>query len=210
MKFIEQLNKRYACKQMNGKQLPQEKVDAILEAIRLAPTSKGLQSFKVFVVESQALKDEIYKVAAPGQPQIPKSSQVLIFAPYLDLTPQIIEENIALVKVSRPTLTDTHIQEFRDSMRWITNRDKATNFEWSKNQAYLALGFALAAAAVEEVDSVPIEGFFPEKLDELLNLKEQNLGSVCLLALGYSDKETDYNAHLPKVRKEHQDLFNYL
>ncbi len=210
MTFNEKLSKRYACKQMNGKKLPQEQVDNILEAIRLAPTSKGLQAFEVLVVEDQKLKDEIFKVSAPGQPQIPNSSQVLVFACYRDLTAQLIEDHIKLVQTNRPMLTDTHIEEMRQSMTWITDRDAETNFQWAKYQVYIALGFGLAAAAVEEVDSVPIEGFSPEKLDELMNLKEQNLGSVVMMAIGYSDKETDYNAHLPKVRKEHEDLFIYL
>lgn len=210
MTFNEKLSKRYACKQMNGKKLPQEKVDNILEAIYWAPTSKGLQAFKVFVIEDRKLRDEIFKVAAPGQPQIPNASHLLVFASYLEINDEVVDHFIQLVRNRRPMLTEVQISELRQSMTWITDRDRETNHHWAKYQVYIALGFGLAAAAVEEVDSVPIEGFSPEKLDELMNLKEQNLGSVVMMAIGYSDKETDYNAHLPKVRKEHGDLFRYL
>ena len=92
-------------------------------------------------------------------------------------------------------------------MNGLITAGEESNFKWATNQAYIALGFGLAAAAIELVDSVPIEGFSPPALDELLQLKEQNLGSVCMLAIGYRDEQTDYNAHLPKVRKSNDDLF---
>ncbi len=50
MNYLEKLKERYATKAMNGKIVPQEKIDNILEAIRLAPTSSGLQPFEVFVI----------------------------------------------------------------------------------------------------------------------------------------------------------------
>ena len=86
MTLIEKLNWRYASKQMSGEKLPQEKVDTILEAIRLAPTSMGLQPFKVLIVEDQATKQKIFETAAPGQPQIPNASELLIFACYRKIT----------------------------------------------------------------------------------------------------------------------------
>lgn len=209
MTFIKKLNKRYACKQMDGRKLPQEKINNILEAIRLAPTSRGMQAFKVFVIEDQKLKDKLFEIAVP-QPQIPKASHVLVFASYLEINNKVVDDIVHLTQKSRPTLTEDHLSDLRESMISLVDEDRETNYQWIKRQVYIALGFGLAAAAVEEVDSVPMEGFDPEKLDELLNLKEQNLGSVVLLTLGYSDKETDYNAHLPKIRKDHDVLFEHL
>ena len=47
----ELLNWRYATKKMDpAKAVPQEKADAILEAIRMAPTSSGTQPFEVILV----------------------------------------------------------------------------------------------------------------------------------------------------------------
>lgn len=90
------------------------------------------------------------------------------------------------------------------------NRADEENFNWAARQAYIALGFALTAAAVEQVDSVPIEGYNPAALDELLGLEEKNLGSVCMMAIGYRDEVTDYNATLPKVRKNKTELFEFI
>src|SRR5690554_6821457 len=116
MTLISKLNQRYACKQMNGKRLPQEKVNNILESIRLAPTSMGLQPFKLFVVESQKIKDKIFEVAAPGQPQIPQSSQVIVFACYRKITPEILDAYFDLITRTRTTLAKEKIVAYRKMM----------------------------------------------------------------------------------------------
>lgn len=210
MTLITKLSKRYASKQMNGKKLPQDKIDNILEAIRLAPTSMGLQPFKILVVESQELKNKIFEVAAPGQPQIPNASQVLVFACYRKVTDEILDNYFDLINKTRPMLAKEKVAAYRNMMNGLLNKTADENFQWAARQAYIALGFGLAAAAEQEVDSVPIEGYNPGALDKLLNLSERNLGSVCMLAIGYRNEETDYNARLPKVRKSTQDLFELL
>ncbi|ODT53774.1 MAG: NAD(P)H-dependent oxidoreductase [Paludibacter sp. 47-17] len=210
MHFIESLNKRYASKQMNGKKVSPEKVTTILESIRLAPTSLGLQPFKVLVVESQELKDKIFEKAAQGQPQIPNSSQVLVFACYKSITTEILDEYTQRIVTQRPTLPLAKVTAYRQMIDKSLNRPDKENFNWAARQAYIALGFALTAAAVEQVDSVPIEGYNPAALDELLGLEDKNLGSVCMMAIGYRDEATDYNATLPKVRKNKTELFDFL
>lgn len=210
MNFIESLNKRYASKQMNGKKVSPGKVEIILEAIRLAPTSMGLQPFKVLIVEDQELKDIIFAKAAQGQPQIPKSSQLFIFACYKKISEEIIDEYYERIITSRPTLPLAKVTAYRQMILKSLDRPDEANFNWAARQAYIALGFALTAAAVENVDSVPIEGYNPAALDELLELEDKNLGSVCMMAIGYRDEETDYNASLPKVRKTKTELFEYL
>ncbi|MCE1155571.1 MAG: NAD(P)H-dependent oxidoreductase [Bacteroidales bacterium] len=210
MHFIESLNKRYASKQMNGKKVSPEKVTTILESIRLAPTSLGLQPFKVLVVESQELKDKIFEKAAQGQPQIPNSSQVLVFACYKSITTEILDEYTQRIVTQRPTLPLAKVTAYRQMIDKSLNRPDKENFNWAARQAYIALGFALTAAAVEQVDSVPIEGYNPAALDELLGLEDKNLGSVCMMAIGYRDEATDYNATLLKVRKNKTELFDFL
>ena len=81
------------------------------------------------------------------------------------------------------------------------------NFIWNSKQAYIALGFALVAAAVEEIDCTPIEGFDKNLLDNLLQLKEKGLRSSVLMTLGYRDTKNDYLANLKKVRLEKDKLF---
>lgn len=210
MSLIPKLGSRYACKQMNGKMLPSEKVNVILEAIRLAPTSMGLQPFVVYVVNNRELKERIYKEAAHGQPQIPMSSHLLIFACYQRITTPILDTYFERIRAQRPMLAEEKITAYRSMMNNLLRKSPEENFNWAARQAYIALGFALAAAAYYDIDSVPIEGYQPEALDHLMNFNEQDIGSVCMMAIGYRNPETDFNAHLPKVRKTNDELFRFL
>lgn len=207
MNLIEKLHSRYASKMMNGTALDNSKVEAILESIRLAPTSLGLQPFKVLVIKNQDLKQRIFETAAQGQPQIPGCSHLLVFAAYRKITNELVASYFDLIRSTRQ-LPEEKLAGFRAMIdKSVVNGTADQNFKWATNQAYIALGFALVSAAVHDVDSVPIEGFNPIALNEILNLDAQNLGSVCMMAIGNRDAEKDYNALLPKVRKSNENLF---
>ena len=92
----------------------------------------------------------------------------------------------------------------------INNSSKEDLLIWAEKQVYIALGFGLAAAAVEGVDSTPMEGFIPSGVDEVLGLKEKGLTSVCLLALGFRDEEKDFLSKAAKVRRSHKELFSHI
>ncbi len=206
MSLTEKLQRRYASKMMNGEKIEHQKLEHIKEAIRLAPTSLGLQPFKVYVVESQELKQAIFDVAAPGQPQIPHCSQLLVFVALRKITKEVIDDYFNLIYATRD-LPKEKVAGFRSMVDGLMGRSDEDNFNWSTRQAYIALGFGLVAAANEEVDSVPIEGFNPSKLNQLLGIDEEYQSSVCLLAIGKRDELQDYNAKLPKVRKAAEHLF---
>lgn len=210
MKMKELLTKRYACKQMNGKKIAPEKLNNILEAIRLAPTSMGLQPFEIFVVDSQELKNKIFEVAAPRQAQILNSSELIIFAVYKELTDDILDAFYQRYKKARPTVDTKEIENYVYSINGFVEKQHEKTVHWTARQAYIALGFGLIAAANEGVDAVPMEGFNPQALDEYLELDKQNLQSVCMMAVGYSNEETDYNRYLPKIRKSKEELFRFL
>jgi len=205
MNFLEALNWRYAVKRMNGQKVPQEKVNNILEAARLAPSSAGLQPYKVILVENPELRKKIQEVAF-NQPQIAEASHLLIFAAWNEVTPKHVTdymENIAAVR----GIPVASLDQFKNTLLGhITSRTQEQNHQWAARQAYIAFGTAIAAAAVEHVDATPMEGFNPEALDELLGLKEQNLRSVTLLLLGYRDEVNDFLMNAKKVRREKEEL----
>lgn len=210
MSFIESLKWRYASKQMNGQRVPKEKLNTILEAVRLAPSSMGLQPFKLLVVRNQELKDKIFEIAASGQPQLPNSSEILIFAAFRKITKEIVDDYFVNIRETRPELPDAKIEAYRNMMDSVLSQGDEANFEWAFKQTYIALGFGLVAAAHERVDSVPIEGFSKSKLDNLLGLEEKNLASTCMMAIGYRNSETDWNHKLAKVRKTTENFIEYL
>jgi len=206
MNILEALEWRYASKRMNGKKVPAEKVDAILEAIRMAPSSMGLQPYTILVIEDEELKQKI-KAVAYNQPQIVESSHLLVFAAWDNVTPQHVDEYIKYTAAVRNTPEES-LADFKNSLLGMATRNtQEQNFNWAARQAYIAFGVGLVAAAAEQVDATPMEGFDNAALDELLNLKEKGLRSVTLLPLGYRDAENDWLAGLPKVRREKNALF---
>jgi nitroreductase len=105
-------------------------------------------------------------------------------------------------------VTPDTLSGFRESLVGILTRNTPEqNYQWAARQAYIAFGTAIAAAATEQVDATPMEGFDPQALDALLNLKEKGLRSVTLLPLGYRDTANDWLASQKKVRRQKEKLF---
>jgi len=206
MQLTEALNWRYAAKKMNGQQVPQEKIDRILNAIRLSASSAGLQPYKVIVVSNHELKGKIHE-AACQQPQVVEGSHFLVFASFEDLTAEYVDEYMDLIAATREVPLET-LTPFADSVKGaLVGRPAEQNAIWAARQAYIGLGFGLVAAAMEEVDATPMEGFNPALMDELLGLKEKGLKSVVVMALGYRDAEKDFLVNAKKVRLPHEKFF---
>lgn len=203
--LIEHLNWRYATKKMDpAKTVPQEKVDAILEAIRLAPTSSGTQPFEVVLVTNPEVLAEVQK-AAGDQTPITDGSHLLVFAAWDNYTDERIDEVTNLNIEARGEIPLIH--EYYGNLK--TNyvpREAEINYAHAARQAYIAVGIALVAAAEQEVDSTPMEGFDPAAVDEILGLKERGLRSVVLLPLGYRDPTGDWLLPMPKVRKSRDTM----
>ena len=200
MNLIEALNWRYAVKKMNGEPVEQEKVDQIIEAAHLAPTSSGLQPFKVIVVTNQELKEKIAPIAY-NQSQVIDSSHLLIFAAFENYTEEGIDATFAYMNAQRG-LPDSATDAYKAQLKGtILSKTAEENFNHAARQAYIGFGAALAQAALLKVDSTPMEGFNAPALDELLGLNKQGLKSVTLLPLGHRDEANDWLVNLKKVRK---------
>lgn len=206
MKLIDALHWRYAVKRMNGKKLPETKMNAILDATRLSASSMGLQPYTILVVESDEIKKKIHPVAY-NQPQILESSHLLIFTAWENVSEKDVQDYLDNIVQTRG-VTHESLEQFKGAMlNFINGRNQEEKYQWSARQAYIALGTALTAAAVEEVDATPMEGFDATAVDEILGLKEKGLRSVSILALGYRDAENDFLVNAPKVRRNKEELF---
>lgn len=199
MQLLETLKWRYATKKMNGEPVPQEKVDRILEAAQLAPTSSGLQPFKILVITNSELKAKIQPIAF-NQSQIIDGSHLLVFAAWDNYTAERIDNVFAYTASERGVPVST-FEDYRNRLKGLyLSRPAQVNFEHAARQAYIAFGLAIAAAAELRVDATPMEGFDNAALDELLGLPQQGLKSVTLLPLGYRDAENDWLVNQKKVR----------
>ena len=206
MELIDAMNWRYAAKKMTGQKVPAEKVDTILEAIRLSASSVGLQPYTVFVIDNHELKGKIHELACP-QPQIVEGSHILVFASWTNLEAAQIDSYIQLIADTRGVSVES-LTPFADSIKGsLLSRTPEERSSWAARQAYIALGSGLIAAATEQVDATPMEGFNAAALDEILDLPAKGLHSVSMLVLGYRDAEKDFLAKAPKVRRARKDLF---
>ncbi|MBC3918274.1 NAD(P)H-dependent oxidoreductase [Undibacterium sp. CY18W] len=199
--LLSKLEWRYATKKMEpSKAVPQEKVDRILEAVRLTASSSGLQPYEVIVVTNPAVREEI-KPHAWNQAQVTDCSHLLVFAAWDNYTEERINYMFDLVNEERGFKNEGWENYRQMLLASYPKRDAETNYQHAARQAYIGLGSALIAAAYEEVDSTPMEGFDPAKVDEILKLREKGLRSVVILPLGYRATEGDWLQSLKKVRR---------
>jgi nitroreductase len=197
----ERLNWRYATKKMDpSKTVPQDKLDRILEAVRLAPTSSGLQPFEVIVVKNPEIRAKL-RAAGFDQAQITDSTALLVFAAWDNYTEDRIDAVLELTETVRGMKSDTLTGYFDRLKASYLPRDADTNFEHAARQAYIGLGLAVTAAAFEEVDATPMEGFDPAEFDAILGLRERGLKSVAILPVGYRAEEGDWLKGAKKVRR---------
>lgn len=209
MSFLDKLNERYATKAMNGDVVPQEKIDNILEAIRLAPTSSGLQPFEVFVVTNDEIKSSIKEIAW-NQSQVTDCSHLLVFAAWDNYTEDRINHMFDLTNEIRGFKNEGWENYRQMLLSSYPQRDAETNFQHAARQTYIAFMAAIAQAAYEGVDNTPMEGFDPNDLDKILGLRKKGLRSTLLLPLGYKDVDNDWLVNLVKVRKPIKELVTFI
>lgn len=199
MGLLENLHWRYATKKMNGTKVPQEKIDYIIEAARMAPSSSGLQQYKIIVIKDKALLEKV-KGVAYNQSQITDCSHLLVFAAWDEYTDERVSEvfNYAMDERNLPHAT---MDGYKNT---ILSLYATLGKEWEAHhaakQSYIAFAMAIAAAAELKVDATPIEGFLPDKLDDLLKLKGSGFKSTVILPLGYREEENDWLVSMKKVR----------
>lgn len=200
MSLLEDLKWRHAVKAYDPtKKVSQEDLSKILESARLAPTSSGLQPFRVIVVENQELKEQMVKGAL--NPEVMKDcSQVLVFAAWDSYSDEKIDK-VYDYHTDERELPRGRFGSYTNQIKELYNGQTAEeHFAHTARQTYIALGLAMAQAAELKIDSTPAEGFSNDVVDDILGLKELGLKSVSLLYLGYRDIEKDYLSHMKKVR----------
>ncbi|WP_405377806.1 NAD(P)H-dependent oxidoreductase [Nonlabens sp. Asnod3-A02] len=205
MELLERLQWRYAAKAMNGKKVPQDKMDRILEAARLAATSSGLQPFEIFVIKSQEIKEKIRPIAW-NQSVVTDCSDLLVFAAWDKYTEDRINYMFDLVNEKRGFKNEGW-ENYRQQLLGIyPQQADEISFNHAAKQAYIAFTHAMIAAAFEEVDATPMEGFDADAVDEILGLREKGLRSTVLLPIGYRNESEDWLVNLEKVRRSTEEL----
>lgn len=200
MELLNALNWRYATKKMSGEAVSEDKVQQIIEAAYLAPTSSGLQPFEIIAISNKELREKIQPIAY-GQSQIVDGSHILVFASWDKYNDERIDTIFNHMNAERGLPLDA-TDEYKAGLKaQLFAKSEEEQAAHTGKQSYIAFGTAIAAAAMLQVDATPMEGFVNEQLDELLGLKERGLKSQTILALGYRATEGDWLQGMKKVRQ---------
>lgn len=198
---ITNLEWRYAVKKFDlERKLSAEKIDTLKQAFNLTATSYGLQPITMVVVANKQLQQQLVTHSFE-QPQVAQASHVLVICIEKEVDADYIAKYFKQVKNVRG-ISSAVLDPFKDALiADFSNKDVQEIKEWSKNQAYLAMGNLLTVCAAEKIDSCPMEGFIPSAYDEVLGLETKGLTSVLVLPIGYRAKD-DMFATFKKVRKD--------
>jgi nitroreductase len=195
------LNWRYAVKKFDpSKKIPAATWAALEQALVLSPSSYGLQPWKFFVVETPAVREQLLPHSW-GQRQVVDADKLVVFAVKKDVSAADADRLIARTVQVRGIPADK-LEGYRQMMTGSLTRTPAAEVDvWMSRQVFIALGVFLTTAAVLGVDACPMEGFVPEKYDEVLGLGAKGYASRVVATAGYRAADDAY-ATLKKVRYE--------
>lgn len=207
--IIKSLNWRYAAKTFDpNKKITQEELNTILESGRLSPSSFGIEAWKFIVVENPEVRTKL-RAASWDQTKVTDASHLIVIAYRTDgekIAPELLERIAKIQDIDVSTLAG-----FKQMLEGaITNKKNDGSLEsWIKAQAYIPFGIMAETAALLGIDTCPMEGFMPDQVDAILGLKEKNLHSVTMLAVGHRSAE-DQAAQKPKVRRSFDEVVEFV
>ena len=204
---LEALNWRYATKMFDtSKKIPADTWSALEQSLVLAPSSFGLEPWKFFVIDDVAIRQKLLEPTWK-QSQVVDASHLVVLAIKTGVNETDVDRSMARTSEVRDVSLES-LEGFsnviKGFMKGLPDVDS-----WSTRQVYIALGQLMVSAAMLGVDTCPIEGFMPDKYDEILGLTELGYHSVVVCAVGYRSEEDKY-AHLPKVRFPKEDVIQHI
>lgn len=204
MSIIEKLNKRYATKKFSNQKLSADKLNTIIEALTLTPSSMGLQPWKFVLVENSELRQKLF-LQSYKQSQVIDASHLIVLCRYNDIDHEHIEKHAQSIADKRNVDRSSLDGYVKSSLNLIMKMSTEEKITWMEKQLYIALGNLLTVCAIEDVDACPMEGFVNSEYDRELGLSKLGLKSVLACPIGYRDDNDKY-AHLAKVRFEKDHL----
>jgi nitroreductase/dihydropteridine reductase len=209
MSLVDKLTWRYATKKFDStKKIAADKLQYILDAVQLAPSSLGLQHYRVLVIEDAAVRAKLREVGY-GQSQITDASQLIVFAAENNINEEFAKKYIDNVAATRNVPREALAGFEGMVLAAINARTPEQLLIWAQKQAYIALGVLVAAAAEQDVDICPMEGFDPAGFDKVLGLTEKGLTATVIATIGYR-AEDDKTSMAAKVRRPASELFIHI
>lgn len=208
MNLIQALNWRYAVQEFSSEIIPIEKVNQLLEAARLSPSSYGLQPYQILVISSASMKQALVEHSY-GQRKVADCSHLVVFAANTNIGDETVERYVRIFSDVRGipiSQLDNMTRHYKDAIKAMS---KQQQLDWSHQQAYLSMGTFIAAAALMQIDCCPMTGIEFSQYDRLLKLAEKNLTVTAVCPIGFRHTN-DTQASQPKVRFDFSDLVIWL
>ena len=209
MDYVQALEKRYSVKKFDGnRKVSNEQLNRILEAGRLSVSSLGLQPYKIIIVQSEEMLNKCVP-AFYNSSQISTCSHLLLLVSKKNIDEGYIDRYFEYITKVRNISMET-LSGFRASIsNFIQTKDENSLIHWTEKQAYIVLGNLIFAAALENVDTCPMEGYDAQKLQDILEINSNEERISVALAIGYR-AEDDVFQSMKKVRKPDQNLFKFI
>lgn len=197
--YIQNLTWRYATKKFDpSKKLSSEQLDLLLESLRLSPSSYGVQPWKFYLITNPELRSQV-RAAAWDQSQVTDASHLILVASRTEVTEKDVDEYITNVSETRG-VTPESLEGFKKMISGtVSGMSKDDSAGWAARQAYLAVGFLLSAAAENQIDSCPMEGFDSPKVSELVGALSEGYQVRVMCPVGFRAEDDNYIA-MKKVR----------
>lgn len=205
MNIIDNLNWRYAVKKFNTKKVPDKDIQTLKEAIKLSPSSYGLQPYRVIAISSEDIKRELLPYSC-GQDKVVHCSHLFVFAAEKSSPDVIVDRYIDAYAKANSVAPNMLLDMSKQMKGALTGKDTLEIQQWAHQQVFIALGNFLTCAANLKIDTCPMGGFESNGYDKVLALKNENLTTSVICPVGYRHHE-DRNAYKPKVRLDDNFLF---
>ncbi|KPH11512.1 NAD(P)H-dependent oxidoreductase [Chryseobacterium sp. ERMR1:04] len=208
MNYLEALSRRYSVKKFNAEIIPQETLHNILESGKLSASSLGLQPYKITVVESEEMKQKLIP-AFYNPSQISTCSHLIVIISKKTIGESYVQGYFNHISEVRDVPLE-NLNLFKNSInQHINQKNNDEIFNWAEKQSYIVLANLMYAAAIENIDTCPMEGYRQDLIEEILNIDPETEKVTVTLALGYRSEE-DHFQHMKKVRKPNEKLFKFI
>lgn len=198
------LDWRYAVREFSPEKLSHQAVEILVDAARKSASSYGLQPYKLIVIESRAVRSDLLPHSF-GQQKVLDCSHLVVLAAETDVGDHTVDRYVQkLMQVRGVSLDD--VAGYAGHMKQaLASKSSDEKRVWAHQQAYIALGTLLTAAAALKIDGCPMTGFDHRAYDQVLGLTEQGLEASAIVALGHRSPQ-DKSAEQAKVRFDYGDI----
>ena len=204
MNIHEALDWRYAVREFSPEKLDGQTVETLVDAARKSASSYGLQPYKILIVESKPVRKDLLPYSY-GQQKVLDCSHLIVFAAQTDIGDHTVDRYVAQLVKTRGVPADDISSYVKHMKQALAAKSREEKRVWAHQQAYIALGTLLTAAASMRVDSCPMTGFDHQAYDDVLGLAKLGLETTAIVALGYRSAR-DRTSGLPKVRFDYGDM----